>query len=72
MRGINTGKFHPGTRFRGNVNNAELEVVRIENGNTAIIKDLKTGRTYAYGLRALELCDFEITGYNQNHAEENA
>ena len=51
----NTGKFKPGTRFRGNVNGAEMEVVRIENRN-AIIKDLKTGNVFSYGLRALEKC----------------
>jgi hypothetical protein len=72
MKDINKGKFHPGTRFRGNVNNAEFEVMRIENGTTAIIKDVKTGRTHAYGLRALEMCNLEVTGYNPNHAEENA
>ena len=56
------GKFRPGTQFRGNVNGAEMEVVRIEGGN-AIIKDLKTGRESIYGLRALEHCDVEVTGW---------
>ena len=65
----NAGKFHPGTRFRGNVNGAEMEIVRIENGTIAIIKELKTGKTFHYGLKALEHCNIEITGYNLHHAE---
>lgn len=66
----NIGKFHPGTRFRGNVNGAEFEIVRIESNNTAIIKCLKTGQIIHYGLQALEHCDVEITGWNPSHAEE--
>ena len=62
MANENTGKFHPGTRFRGNVNGAEMEVVRIEDKN-AIIKDLQTGRTFTYGVQALEKCDLEVTGW---------
>lgn len=58
----NTGKFHPGTRFRGNVNGKEMEVVRIE-GQNAIIKDLQSGRESIYGLKALEHCDVEVTGW---------
>ena len=54
--------FYPGTRFRGNVNGAEMEVVRIEGG-IAVIKDLKTGREFMHGLRALEHSDVEITGW---------
>lgn len=56
----NARKFKPGTRFRGNVSGAEMEVLRIENGN-AIIRDLKTGNCFSYGLRALEKCDVTIT-----------
>lgn len=62
MANENVGKFHPGTRFRGNVNGAEMEVVRIEDKN-AIIKDLQTGRVFTYGLQALEHCDVEVTGW---------
>lgn len=58
----NKGKFHPGTRFRGNVNGAEFEVVRIE-GKNAIIKDLKTQKLHFYGINALEHCNVEITGW---------
>lgn len=65
MANENARKFHPGTRFRGNVNGAEMEVVRIE-GTNAIIKDLKTGRVFTYGLRALEHCDVEVTGWRKN------
>lgn len=62
MASENVGKFHRGTKFRGNVNGAEMEIVRIEGGN-AIIKDLKTGRVFNYGLKALEHCDLEVTGW---------
>lgn len=62
MASENAGKFHPGTRFRGNVNGAEMEVVRIEDKN-AIIKVLQTGRVFSYGLQALERCDLEVTGW---------
>ena len=64
----NAGMFKPGTRFRGNVNGAEMEVVKIEKSNkdfceskTAIIRDIKTGNCFPYGLRALEKCDVTIT-----------
>lgn len=65
MANENAGKFHPGTRFRGNVNGAEMEVVRIEGERhkNAIIKDLKTGRVFSYGLQDLEHCDVEVTGW---------
>ena len=62
MANENIGKFHPGTRFRGNVNGAEMEVVGIEDKN-AVIKDLQTGRVFSYGLQALEHCDVEVTGW---------
>jgi hypothetical protein len=55
----NKGKFKAGTRFRGNVNGAEMEVVKIENKN-ATIRDLKTGNIFSYGLQALEHCDVTI------------
>ena len=59
MANENDGKFHRGTRFRGNVNGAEMEVVKIEDKN-ASIKDLQTGRVLTYGLQALEHCDVEV------------
>ena len=59
MENENAGKFHRGTRFRGNVNGAEMEVVKIEDKN-ASIKDLQTGRVFTYGLQALEHCDVEV------------
>ena len=58
----NKGKFHRGTCFRGNVNGAEMQVVRVEGG-IAVIKDLKNGREFMHGLRALEHSDVEITGW---------
>lgn len=59
-----------GTRFKGNVNQVEMEIVRLENryGNvsdggkniTAVIKDLKTEKYYTYGLDVLRHCDITI------------
>ena len=58
----NKGKFHPGTKFRGNVNGALVEVVKIDYNQVPIatLKDLKTGHIFTYGLRALEKCDVTI------------
>lgn len=62
----NKGKFKPGTRFRGNVNSAEMEVVKIQSGrdgrnSLVVIKDIRTGNIINYGLNALEKCDVTIT-----------
>ena len=65
MANENAGKFHPGTRFRGNVNGKEMEIVRIEN-STAIIMDLHTKEVFHFGLQALEKCDVEVTGWQMN------
>ncbi len=62
MADQNKGKFHTGVQFRGIVNGAEMEIVRIE-GTNAVIKELKTGRTFHYGIAALERCDVEVTGW---------
>lgn len=67
MEAKNKGKFHPGTRFRGNVNGVEMEIAKIEDGN-ASIKDLKTGRVFTYGLQALERCDVEVTGWRMKNS----
>lgn len=63
----NKGKFRVGTQFIGNVNGAKMEVVKTENPwwmkpreNMVTIKDLETGKTFLYGLRALEKCDATI------------
>ena len=65
MANENSGKYRPGTRFRGNVNGAEMEIVKIQFGRDsrnplAVIKDLRTGNVFGYGLRALEKCDVTI------------
>lgn len=61
----NAGKFKPGTRFRGNVNGAEMVVVQIQSGRDSrnplvVIKDVRTGNIISYGLKALEKCDVTI------------
>lgn len=61
----NKGRFKEGIQFEGNVNCARCEVVKITQGRDnktacAVIKDLKTGRQFTYGLHALERCDVTI------------
>lgn len=59
-------QLKPGTRFKGNVNGAICEVMKIENpvasckGIVVTIKDCKTGRTFQYGLEALKRCNITI------------
>lgn len=55
----NMGKLKPGTRFRGNVNGAEMEVVDIWCKYVKV-KDLKTGICYVHTLQMLERCDVMI------------
>lgn len=55
----NIGKFKPGVKFTGDVNNCLYEVVSITK-NYATIKDLKTGKTTMYGLQSLERGYFTI------------
>lgn len=62
----NVGKFKIGTRFVGNNNKAQMEVVDFKKslyitpGDVVIIKDLKTGKLFTYGLKALERCNATI------------
>ena len=56
---VGGSKLKPGTRFRANVSGAVFEILKIEN-NVATIRDVKTGMTINYGLRALEKCDVTI------------
>lgn len=56
-----------GMKFVGKVNRNPFEVISIKTdkhskSKTAIIKDLKTGKTFEYGLSALERCLIEIVG----------
>ena len=55
----NKGNFKPGTRFIGNINKIEMEVVDIR-GNHVMIRDTKTGMLFVHGLRMLEKCDVTI------------
>ena len=43
----------PGTRFTGQVNGAKFEVEKIA-GKNAIVRDLKTGKVWTYGVEALK------------------
>lgn len=53
-----------GTKFKGNVNGAIMEILKIENPQSAspvaIIKDCKTGYRFQYGLEALKRCNISI------------
>lgn len=63
-----------GTKIKGNVNGAVMEILKIETpttatpaernqfsfGRTAIIKDCKTGHIFQYGLEALKRCNITI------------
>lgn len=61
----NRGKFTKGTVFIGNVNKVKMEIVEIQK-ETAVIKDVTTGKVFTYGLRALERCNVAILG-GQHH-----
>lgn len=61
------GKLKVGTIFTGNVNHIKMKVMEIKNSDikgdknqTALVKELSTGKVFAYGLRALERCDLTI------------
>lgn len=69
----NVDKFKIGTRFVGNVNKAEMEIVDIkkdvlgtesgrltETNQVVVVKDLKSGKLFEYGPEALEMCDVTI------------
>lgn len=61
----NKDKFTIGTQFVGNVNGAKCEVIKFapdRNGKPSLVvsKDLKTDKTFTYGIRALEKCDITI------------
>ncbi len=48
-----------GTVFIGNVNKHKFQIVKTK-GDTATIKDLTTGKTISYGVKALKHCDISI------------
>lgn len=52
-------KLQPGTRIRGNVNGAEMEIIKIQEHN-AVIKDIKSGNIFTFGMEALRRCDITI------------
>ena len=61
----NKEKFAIGTQFVGNANGVKCEVVKFvpdRNGKPllVVLKDLKTDKTFTYGLRALEKCDITL------------
>ena len=56
---VNKGKFKVGTRFRGNVNGAEMEVDEIR-GIYVMIRDVRTGLLHVTTLKTLERCAVTI------------
>ena len=63
-----------GTKIKGNVNNAIMQIIKIENPTLATatdnkfiklsdmvtLKDCKTGHIFQYGLEALKRCNITI------------
>lgn len=49
-----------GTKFKGNVNGVILEVEKIENNNTVLLRNCSTGKIHSFGLEALRRCDITI------------
>lgn len=49
-----------GTKIKGNVNNAIMEIIKIENEANAVVRDCKTGHIFQYGLEALKRCNITI------------
>ena len=63
-----------GTKIKGNVNNAIMQIIKIENLTLAAatdnkfinrsamvtLKDCKTGNIFQYGLEALKKCNISI------------
>lgn len=61
------GKLKVGTIFTGNVNHIKMKVMEIKSSDikgdknqTALVKELSTGKVFAYGLQTLERCDLTI------------
>lgn len=48
-----------GRKFKGNINNAVMEIVAIENG-IVFYKDCKTGKVFQYGIEAFKRCDITM------------
>ena len=67
-------QMQAGTKIKGNVNNAIMQIIKIEKPNLATatdnkfinlfamvtLKDCKTGHTFQYGLEALKRCNITI------------
>lgn len=53
-------QLQAGTKIKGNVNNAIMEIIKIENEANAVVRDCKTGHTFQYGLEALKRCNISI------------
>lgn len=73
------GQFLVGTKFVGNVNNVQMQIIAIKSpwegcqyegvlkpSPRAYIRNLETGKISRYGLRALEHCDVTIITENEN------
>ena len=51
--------LQPGTCFVGNINGAEMRIIKIQNNN-AVIMDINSGKVFSYGLAALSRCNITI------------
>lgn len=52
-------KFKVGTKFQGNVNKANLQVIAIKD-DIVTVQDLRTKKIFTYGFEALKHCDLII------------
>lgn len=48
-----------GRKFKGNINNAVMEIIAIENG-VVFFRDCKTGKMFQYGIEAFKRCDITM------------
>lgn len=52
-------ELQPGTHILGNINGAEMRIIKIQEQN-AIIMDVKSKNIFTYGLEALRRCDITV------------
>lgn len=52
-----------GTKFIGKINNHPFQLINVRSSGKseiAIIKDLKNGKTFMYGMESLKHCEIEV------------
>jgi len=72
----NKDRFAVGTVFRGDINGALMEIVKLQPNYSktrtiAVIKDLKTGKLHNHGLSNLECCHLTIISTPMSNFDQN-